>query len=505
VGIGVSAVWNLVVSLWQIVPPWVWLGALVAYLVVAVGWLLMQRRPPVTTLAWIIAFISLPVLGAAAYFFFGPRKLGRRRMRRSLARQRAARFAPDQAAPMPTTLADRAWLTSLARLALVNGDAPARPTKTLTLFTGGDETYDAIAKAIAGAQSQVHMEYYIFEPDAIGERLRDVMIERARAGVQVRVLVDALGSSNAKPAFWRPLIEAGGQVRQFNPPKLLKLKPGKLNFRTHRKIVVIDGRHAFTGGINVSAGNSWFSSGGTAWRDTHLEFEGAPAQDLQVVFLEDWLYAGMDDPHARDFDETNLKDLDWHIEEWFPEQPVAAGPWVQIIDSGPDEASPDIHRYYFTAIASARRRCWITTPYFVPDEPIVMALVTAAARGVDVRIILPAQGDSKLVTAAASTFANEVAAQGVQVFEYQGRMIHAKTMVVDDELAVVGTANLDNRSFRLNFEVIAAIYDRDVTAQLAAMFSEDLLKSQAIDPHRLEGRFWLSLQANVARLFAPLL
>jgi cardiolipin synthase A/B len=223
------------------------------------------------------------------------------------------------------------------------------------------------------------------------------------------------------------------------------------------------------------------------------------------VFLEDWLYAGMDDPSAQDMGASSAQDLDRHITEWFPEQELGAGPWVQIIDSGPDEASPDIHRYYFTAIASARRRLWITTPYFVPDEPIVMALVTAAARGVDVRIIVPAEGDSKLVTAAASTFADEVAAQGVQVFEYQERMIHAKTMVVDDELSVVGTANMDNRSFRLNFEVIAAIYDRDVTAQLAAMFCEDLAKSQKIDHTRLEGKFWPSLKANVARLFAPLL
>jgi cardiolipin synthase A/B len=500
-----SAVWNVVLACWHAVPPWFWAFAAILFLMASVLWLVMQRRPPVTTLAWIIAFISLPILGAAVYFFFGPRRLSRRRMRRSLAKQRAARFAPDQAAPMPSTLGDRAWLTSLARLALVNGDGPARPAQSLRLFANGDETYDAIEQAVYKAQSQVHMEYYIFEPDAIGTRLRDAMIERARAGVEVRVLVDALGSKNAKPAFWQALIDSGGQVRQFNPPKLLKLKPGKLNFRTHRKIVVIDGRHAFTGGINVSAGNSSVSSGGTAWRDTHLEFVGAPAQDLQVVFLEDWLYAGMEETGIPDPDEASEQEVNRRMSEWFPEHEEGSGPWVQIIDSGPDEASPDIHRYYFTAIASARRRLWITTPYFVPDEPIVLALVTAAARGVDVRIILPAKGDSKLVTAAASTFADEVAAQGVQVFEYQERMIHAKTMVVDDELAVVGTANLDNRSFRLNFEVIAAIYDRAVTAQLADMFSADLAKSQLIDHNRLDGRFWAALKANIARLFAPLL
>jgi cardiolipin synthase len=290
----------------------------------------------------------------------------------------------------------------------------------------------------------------------------------------------------------------------------LRFRPSAVNFRTHRKIVIVDGLHAFTGGVNVGAGHSVLSSGSNAWRDTHLEVRGAPALDLQVVFLEDWLFAGEETaPDDSTVGDSALDALQAEAGDWFPAPPVLppdhSGPWVQIIDSGPDEQVFDIHRFFFTAISSARRRVWITTPYFVPDEPILMALSTAAARGVDVRIIVPQQGDSKLVTAAASTFADEMAGQGVPVLEYAGRMIHAKTMVVDDELAVVGTANMDNRSFRLNFEVIAAVYDRSVADQLAALFLQDQAHCQPVDPARGSSSRIRHMLASAARLFAPVL
>lgn len=491
-------------QLWKAVPGEVWFALYVFWIVLAVIFIVLQRRPPTTTLAWIIGFMSLPFVGAIVYFVFGPRRLERRRLRRTLAKGMAAQLVPEASAEMPEKLADRHWLASLARVGSSTGDGPPRAARQVRLFEGGDETYEAIVQAVAVARLQVHLEYYIYDPDAVGMRLRDALVERARAGVAVRVLVDAIGSKGAGAKFWRPLLEAGGEVRYFNPPRWLKPKPGKLNFRTHRKIVVIDGQHAFTGGINITAGNSALSSGGKAWRDTHLEIIGAPALDLQLVFLEDWIYAGVDDRLHSNRDRT-LMAAPKDIGLWFPPQQPADGPWVQIIDSGPDEPVPDIHRYFFTAIASARRRLWITTPYFVPDEPIITALITAAARGVDVKVIVPRVGDSKLVTAAASTFVDEVVAEGVSVFEYLPRMIHAKTMVIDEELAVVGTANLDNRSFRLNFEVVAAVYDRAVCAQLAEMFSQDLLHCEPVRRESRSRGFIPRLLASASRLFAPVL
>ncbi len=501
------AAWDAAVALWRAVPARVWALAYVLWLVGSVIYLLMQRRSPAATLAWMIGFLSLPVLGAAFYYFFGPRKLKRRRMRRALAKAIAARLAPATDAPMPATLASRHWLTALARVGTSQGDGPPRPSERVRVFGDGDQTYAAIEDAMRVARRQIHLEYYIFEPDAIGTRWRDLLAARARAGVAVRVLVDALGSKNCGARFWAPLVEAGGEVRRFNPPKFLRLQPSQINFRTHRKIVVIDGRHAFTGGINVGAGNSILSSGHAAWRDTHVEIVGAPALDLQLVFLEDWLFAGASQVRSAQRDRA-LVDAPDDIAGWFPPPVVAAagdeGPWVQIIDSGPDERTPDILRFLFTAITSARRRLWITTPYFVPDESIMTALVTAHARGVDVRLMVPQRGDSRIVTAAASTFAEEAAAEGIPVFRFGPRMIHAKTMVVDDELAIVGTANLDNRSFRLNFEVIAAIYDTGITRELAAMFERDLAEAAPLAP-RGDRAFVRRLLASAARLAAPVL
>ncbi len=488
----------------HMVPGELWFALYLSWILGAVLFILMQRRTPSATLAWTIAFMSLPFIGAAVYFFFGPRKLNRRRMRRALARDVAARLTPNARVEMPERLVDRQWLSALARVGSSQGDAPPRASGGVRLFDGGDATYAAIEAAMQAARGQIHIEYYIFEPDDIGTRWRDLLSERARAGVSVRLLVDAMGSKNCSPAFWQPLRDAGAQVRQFNPVRLLKLRPGMLNFRTHRKIVVIDGQQAFTGGINVSAGNSGMSSGGTAWRDTHMEVLGAPALDLQLVFLEDWLYAGMGQEKSSKRDQQ-LIETPADIERWFPEPVAGDGPWVQIIDSGPDEAIADIHRFFFTAITQARRRLWITTPYFVPDEPILTALMTARARGVDLRIIVPRQGDSKLVTAAASTFADEVIEEGVEVYEFQPRMIHSKTMIIDDELAIIGTANIDNRSFRLNFEVVAAVYDRGIAAELARQFERDLACSKRVRPEDRSGGFVPRLLANGARLFAPLL
>jgi cardiolipin synthase len=368
------AAWGQLTALWEAVPPGVWLMVYGVWLVSAVLFILRQRRPATTTLAWLIAFMTLPVISAGAYLLLGPRRLRRRNSRRSMARTLAARFDRGAAAVLPDKLADRAWLVSLARVPCSSNDGPPRPAQRLTLFAGGDETYAAIELAILGAQRQVHMEYYIYEPDAVGTRLRDAMVTRARAGVKVRVLIDALGSAKATPAFWAPLVQAGGEVRLFNPVRFLRFKPGAVNFRTHRKIVVIDGCHAFTGGINVSAGNSAMSSGGSAWRDTHLELRGAPALDLQLIFLEDWLFAGEETLERRSAFErwvvgdgaagaAAVQALQAEAGRWFPAvTDDAAGravagensdttcdkPWVQIIDSGPDEKVFDIHRFFFT-------------------------------------------------------------------------------------------------------------------------------------------------------------
>jgi len=495
-------------AVWEFIPGQVWIVLYASWIAGSVMFILLQRRRPTATMAWILGFITLPLLGAPIYYFFGPRKLLRRKVRRELAKRYASRLVPTSRDHLPPMLASRRWLSSLARVATAYGDAPPKPARAVRLYMESDIAYEQMEAAMRRARQQIHLEYYIFQPDDVGTRWRDLLAAKAREGVAVRLLVDALGSKNCKSRFWQPLTEAGGEVRLFNPPKVLKLRASLLNFRTHRKIIVIDGATAFTGGLNVTATSSGSSGSGGGWRDTHLSIEGAPALDLQMIFLEDWLYAGTGNTKHMSMDELLMNTPD-DIGRWFP-QPApqeanTPGPWVQIVASGPDETIPSIHRFFFTAISSARRRIWITTPYFVPDEPMLTALVTAKARGVDVRLILPRLGDSRFVAAAASTFAEEVMTEGVPVWEYTPRMIHAKTIVIDDELAIVGTANFDNRSFRLNFEVVAAVYDAGLTAELATAFEHDLAGAVQLRAEHGKESFALRLVKSAARLAAPVL
>ena len=357
------------------------------------------------------------------------------------------------------------------------------------------------------AEHHIHVEYYIFKPDEIGTRWRDLLTEKARAGVKVRMLVDAVGSGRCRNDFWKPLREAGGEVRVFNPPRFLPFRPSMVNFRTHRKIVVIDALYGFTGGINVDRVESVACVGETASRDTHLALKGSAALDLQRIFLEDWLYAGTRSGHLARLDKALTTPQD--ILAWFPLPPEEprdeSQPWVQIIDSGPDRSEYAIYRYFFAAMSSARRRVWITTPYFIPDESILTALTTAAGRGLDVRLLVPMESDQLLTGLAASTFVEEVLARRVKVYAYVPRFIHAKTLVIDDELSMIGTANMDNRSFRLNFEVMAAIYDKKTTSEMARQFLKDLESATQLHADHQPDSFNQRMVASLARLAAPLL
>jgi len=311
-------------------------------------------------------------------------------------------------------------------------------------------------------------------------------------------------------------VEAGAELRTFNPPQVLVPQPGKMNFRTHRKILVADGRVGFVGGINIADDNTRGEAGRgneEPWRSTHSRITGRPVLELQRIMLEDWLYGvPMDRVDAGKRVAEGLLDdgspeLPDDLDEWFPDiEASGTGPWVQVVDSGPDEDKLDIRNLYVAAANEARSRLWITTPYFVPDEPMETALRLAAARGVDVRLIIPEENDSQLVKAAAWNNSKSVTETGAEVHMFQRLMNHSKTMVVDETFSIIGTANMDNRSFRLNFEVVAAIWDEGINGQLADLFTQDLARSRRFDPERdtdvsLPTRLW----RNTARLLSPLL
>jgi len=498
------------------VPGWSWPVLHVAWIVGGTIFLLLHERRPVTTIAWLLAFWSLPVLSGIAYFLFGPRKLDREKGARQSAKAAADRGSPDRPDAMPEGF-EAEPLAAIARVTRGDDEPSVVPSRAnaFELYTNGDELYPALERAMEEATETLHLEYYIWQPDGIGKRLRDALARRAAAGVKVRLVTDSIGAKNCTRAFWKPLEEAGAELRTFNPPRLLEPQPGKMNFRTHRKILVADGRVGFVGGINISDDNTSGESGRgneEPWRSTHARLEGRPVRELQRVLLEDWLYGlPMDrveagERTAKELLGDNRPELPDDLDAWFPELPEpAAGPWVQVVDSGPDEDVPDIRNLYFAAVNEARERLWITTPYFVPDEPMQAALRAAAARGVDVRLILPEDNDSKLVKAAARIYSEHIGETGAEVFMFQHLMNHSKTMVVDDSFAVVGTANMDNRSFQLNFEVVAAVWDEEVNRRLAALFEQDLARSCRFDPEERDLNTAQRLWANTARLLSPLL
>lgn len=460
--------------------------AVVWFIVLSIT-IVLERRSAAATIAWLLALFFLPFIGLVVYRLIGPMRLERKRIRR-VARRRTVSEALATMGELRENAPDHA---QLAFVGIGLGEAPPLRAHALDLYLDGRSNYDAILAAIRDARHHVHLEYYIWEPDRIGTRLRDLLVAKAREGVAVRMLVDGMGAHKLKRRFLEPLVAAGVEVAWFNRLRLRGLRVRRPDFRTHRKIVVVDGTVGFTGGMNIADAHSE-EFGPDYWRDTHVRIAGPAVWGLQRLFLDDWSFATEVPPR---------------IERAFfpPSSPEASlDRIVQIVGSGPDTLDFAIHKAVFTALGQASRRIWITTPYFVPDDAILTALITASLRKVDVRVIVPEKSDSKLVDLAARSYFPELLAAGVRLYEYGPRFIHAKTLVIDDDVAMVGTANLDNRSFRLNFELMAVAYDRALADVLAAAFEADLSHAK---PLARNGKLPFSRRLGEAgaRLLSPLL
>ncbi len=477
-------VWSAITALPHV--GW-WLGAgWLAYLLLLGGWIVLQKREPVATLSWLLSLALLPYVGFVVYAFLGPQRIHRQRLRR--ARARLPRPERGDAGVLARAAATHAPLLRLAREAC---GLPGAVASEARLLVDGAATYAALLQAIDAAADHVHLAYYIWEPDETGTRLRDALVMRARAGVHVRLLLDAVGSARVNARFLRPLTDAGAEVAWFHPNRWRWLKRPWLNLRSHRKLVVVDGRHAFTGGINITdAENDALRH--DAYRDLHLALGGDIVASLQLVFLEDWAYAtGRAAPRVAAF---------------FPPPSEVTSPMpMQALPSGPDADWEAIHRVQVAAIQQARSRVWLATPYFVPGEAARMALTSAALAGLDVRLLVPAQSDSRWVTLAARSYFDELLAAGVRVFEYGPRMLHSKALLVDDGLTVIGSANFDSRSFRLNFELSVLCLDTAFAARFAALYEHELRTSREVRAPRRRGLWRQRLPEALARLLSPLL
>ncbi|MFT5048868.1 MAG: cardiolipin synthase [Chlamydiales bacterium] len=456
-------------------------------------WIVLERRTLVATVGWIFLLTFLPYVGIPIYLVLGPRKWNRRR--RVLARARAAmggelssmmeRATREVMAALPEEAARLVRISSGLNMA-----AGAR-AREVEIFHEGRDFYASLVTAIRTARRHIHLEFYIWRPDRIGTRLRDLLVEKARAGLEVRLLIDGVGSAGFDSKFAQPLRQAGGRVVCFNQPRWSRVRSQRANFRTHRKIVIIDGVTAFTGGMNIADYHSSEFVGALAQRDTHVRIVGMPASLLQLVFLENWHFANGSGPREADY--LCLDDE--------PGQRL-----VQIAASGPDTEYAPIHKLFLEAVHGARERLYVSSPYFLPDAALVAALQSAALRGVDVRVLVPSQGNYRIVRLASRTYYDELLGCGVKLYEYLPRMLHSKTLVADEGVAILGSANLDNRSFHLNFEVVAVLYDGECARELATRFEADLLEARVVErgedeTQSLPVRFAHSL----ARLVAPFL
>ena len=450
------------------------------YLVLLGGWIVLQKREPVATLSWLLGLAFLPYVGLLVYYVFGPQKIRRHRLRRATTR-----------ASLPGEPANDGETAEIARMAQAATRLPMTSARDVRLLVDGAAKYAALLEDIAGATRHVHLEYYIWHPDHTGTTLRDALVERARAGVKVRLLLDAVGASRSR-GFFAPLVAAGGELAWFHPPRFGRIwqRPWT-NLRTHRKIVVIDGRVGYTGGMNVTDDqNERYND--AAYRDLHLRLEGEVVHELQLVFVEDWAYA------------TGQRDFLGDVRRQTPEQPRGTT-CAQVIVSGPDSGWEAIHRAHVGAIHAAKKRVWMTTPYFVPGEAAMMSLTSAALAGLDVRLLVPRMSDSRLVTLAARSYFGPLLVAGVKVYEYGPRMLHTKSLLVDDRVVLIGSANFDHRSFRLNFEVSVLFDDDEIAGQLERLVEFELASAPRVRQGRHRHLLTARLPEALARLMSPLL
>lgn len=459
----------------------------------AAGFALTRRRGPTGTIAWLLAILVFPIGGALAYFALANPHVARPRRRKLAAarRVRAANPIPDD--PVSLTEGDGSPLMA-ASLSVMRGVARATglpPTygNQADVLTENVAAFAAKERAIREARRTIWAEYYIVHGDDTGRRFLTLLADRARDGLDVRLLVDAVGSADIDASALQGLRDAGGKVEVFHPVNPLRRR-WAVHLRNHRKILVCDGRVAFVGGMNIGDRYAGSAGAGRAqrWRDTHLRVEGPAARDLAQVFDEDWCFM-VGEPLT------------------LPEpSPPVGSTTVAILPSGPDQAENATGLAWFSAITLAVERCWLTTPYFVPDVAILRALTGAARRGVDVRLLVPRRSDVALLSLVNRSYYPALLEAGVRVFEYQPGTLHAKTIVVDGELTMIGSANVDIRSFQLNFEAGAVIADEGFARRMEEQFTHDLAESREVKPGtvRRAGPVSAVLQ-GAAQLLSPLL
>jgi cardiolipin synthase A/B len=473
---------------------------------VCIGWVLMTKSDSTSAVAWCLLIIFLPLLGAALLYLLGyqhvERPLYRKRRHKQRYKSPASRTGADALEPPPESnesQVDHAadLYRELHVVAMRSGAFPLTLGNKIVFFHEGRPAFDAMLAAIHGARHHIHLLTFIFQYDQLGREVLELLGNKAKEGVQVRLLYDAMGSRRLSNQHLVGLRAAGGQALQFMPLSPFRRRM-QVNLRNHRKILVVDGQVGFIGGLNVGDEYLGLVQRFGFWRDTHLRLEGPAVADLQRVFAEDWDFAaGQQIAPPDDVKTDKLYYLPRLVDGPYP---------AQIIESGPDRDVKSIRDIYFAAILKARRRVWIASPYFVPDTGLRDALRLAGRLGLDVRFLGQNHPDKWLAQYAARYHWSQVLPAGIKVYQYTKGMMHSKIVMVDGIWASVGSANMDNRSLYLNFETNCLIYSRAAVAELEAAFERDLADAILLDRHVYARRpFPGRLLENACRLLSPVL
>lgn len=471
--------------------------------------IILENRDPAKTVTWLLIFILLPGVGLLIYAVFGKnirkRKLFKTQKLASNIKEeklfenleeikelvKLERVSINQDDLLDDTEEDYAK-KRVINLLLNTGMFPFTTNNKVDVFENGIEKFDKLIEDIKTAKDHIHLEYFIIKDSEIGRKIKNLLIEKANEGVKIRILYDDVGCWRFwfHRGFFKDMKSYGIEIVPFLPAKF-PIIGGKLNYRNHRKIVVIDGKIGYTGGINIGDEYLGKNKKFGYWRDTHIRIEGSSVYMLQMIFLIDWYYTTR---------EVIIK------KKYFPKMDYIGNSMIQVVASGPDSDWEAIHYAYFSAICQAKKRVYIETPYFIPDESILRALKSAALSGVDVRIIFPKIADHKMVNNASYSYFGDILKSGGKVYLYNKGFIHSKVIIIDDKIASTGSANMDLRSFMLNFEINAFIYDKNVIQTMTEDFFEDIKNSKQINIEEFESRNIIKkIKESVSRLFSPIL
>ncbi len=469
-----------------------WINILFAVLLV-----FFERRNPTSTWLWLMVLTFLPGIGFLLYLFIG-QDISKSKMFQI--KEKEDRYIRYRVFKQGQKIQEEVYEFSNPRFAdyediikmhIYTSESYFSEDNQVEIYFSGEEKFKALFDSIERAKEYIYLEYYIFKYDGIGRKLIDKLTQKAKEGVEVKILYDGMGGRKLKDSHFEEFKKAGGEIAVFFPP-FIPFISLRINYRNHRKICIIDGKEAFVGGFNIGDEYLGLSSKFGFWRDTHIRIRGTAVNGLQWRFFKDWRFAAKRDNVRCEL--NPVKDI------------VKGKAGIQIVSSGPDSKWSSVKDGYFKMINKAKERIYIQTPYFIPDDSIFEALKVAGLSGIDVKVMIPSKPDHPFVYWAGLSYMGELLEAGIKFYTYQKGFLHSKVLIMDDFVTSIGTANLDIRSFKLNFEVNAFIYDEYVNKEMVQQFNEDLKYCKEITLEEYKERSNIvKIKESISRLLSPIL